>query len=543
LKSKNSAEAFTPDPSYTTIAMTAELLHKHLSTATEAELQDLNAILMAHSTCGIIIAKDRTIVAANHTFCRMGGYGHEEVEKLSWSKLLRGIDASMADFAKHSECYPAKAAVLLTKEGTRLTVLIKHIAIELGRTPADLLLVRRNPKQDTSRAELERVRQLESIAALSGGIAHDYNNLLTAILGNISLAQTYVQPGDTLAPLLQASYDATLVAKDLTQKLISFSKGGKPITEAAALGPLVQSATEFTLSGSNIRCQYELTDDLWTVHVNKTQIGQAIHNLVLNAREAMPAGGMLWVSTQNCPKRLSPLDAEVRDYVKICFVDQGPGIANECLERIFDPYFTTKPMGKAKGKGLGLSICHSIIRQHGGDIEVATQTNGGTTMCVFLPATREVVEVQVPAAAADPMPSISGHGRILVMDDEQSILNLVQKMLQRLGYSAEFAHDGDEAIALYKAAEAAGRPFDGVILDLTVRGGMGGQQAMAELIEFDPQIRGLVSSGYSNDPVMAEYDHYGFKGVVAKPYTLQELGVQLHKLLGPGSAAQGNGQC
>jgi nitrogen-specific signal transduction histidine kinase len=381
--------------------------------------------------------------------------------------------------------------------------------------------------------ELQKARKLESIAALSGGIAHDYNNLLTVIIGNISLIQSYLHPDDVIFSLLDEVYEASMIAKSLTQKLITFSKGGEPLKEAASISPMVESATEFTLSGSNIKCEFTIPDNLHLVEIDKTQISQAIHNLVMNAREAMPDGGTIHVSAENYDITEKTQGLNSGQFVKISIQDQGVGIPSENLQKIFDPYFSTKQRGTQKGMGLGLSICHSIIKKHNGDVWVESETGLGTTVSILLPAFEGEIPEKKPEAAEKSTTEkpVAGRCRILVMDDEKMIVNLSSKLLNRLGYETQFASDGSEAIEMYKKAMESGEPFNAVILDLTIRGGMGGKETIQNLIKIDPQVKGIVASGYSDDPVMKDYEKYGFKGVVVKPYSMHELSENLNWVL------------
>ncbi len=379
--------------------------------------------------------------------------------------------------------------------------------------------------------ELQKIRNLESIAALSGGIAHDYNNLLTVIIGNISLIQSYIEPDDMISRLLDEALEASMTAKSLTQKLITFSRGGAPIMETASIAPVIKSATEFTLSGSNIKCEFSIPDDLWLVHIDKTQIGHVIHNLIMNAREAMPSGGIIKVIAENVNIADKTRVLEKANYVKISIIDQGIGISKEILDKIFDPYFSTKDMGTQKGMGLGLSICHSIIKQHNGNIVAESAAETGTTLHFYIPASEETNVAQKPLKAPEKEKLVLGKGRILVMDDEKMVIKITGHILNRLGYEASFSKDGTQAVEMYKKAMESGSPFDMVILDLTVRGGMGGKEAIKKLIEIDPKIKAIVSSGYSNSPVMTSYKDYGFIGVIAKPYNINELSKKLNEVL------------
>jgi nitrogen-specific signal transduction histidine kinase/ActR/RegA family two-component response regulator len=379
--------------------------------------------------------------------------------------------------------------------------------------------------------ELLKAKKLESIAALSGGIAHDYNNLLTSIMGNISLAQTYLEHDDKIYGLLNEAQRASILAKALTRKLITFSRGGAPIKKTVPISPLVKRATEFSLSGSNIKCEFHIPDELWFVEIDETQIGQAIYNLVINAREAMRDGGTIRVAAENTNIADGIPTLKEGKYVKISFNDEGIGIPKKHLKKIFDPYFSTKEMGTQKGMGLGLSICHSIIKGHGGDVGVESQKGVGATFNIYLPASDGKASKEKPEKSQVKATPVIGKGRILVMDDEKMIRHLAGEILSYLGYKVSFSKDGAKAIEIYKDAMESGEPFDAVILDLTVRGGMGGKKAIRKLMEIDPHVTGIVSSGYSDDSVMTDFEKYGFKGVVAKPYSVNEVSVVLGEVI------------
>jgi len=376
--------------------------------------------------------------------------------------------------------------------------------------------------------EVQKTEKLESIGILAGGIAHDFNNLLTAILGNLALARTQLPAADPVARRLDECEKAAWRARDLTQQLLTFAKGGAPITKAAAIRELIHDSASFMLSGSRTTCAYHLPDDLWQVEIDPGQISQVIQNLVKNADQAMPRGGSIVISAVNVTLGN---DQEVSlspgPYVQLSIADQGPGIPPEQLLRIFDPYFTTKP----QGSGLGLAIAHSIIKNHRGLLTVDSEPGVGTTFSIFLPAV-----APGPMAAEQtetPGPPTRGQGRILVMDDEAIVRNVATKMLEHLGYETEAAADGEQAVALYAEARAAGRPFAAVVVDLTIPGGMGGVEALARLRELDAEVRVIVSSGYANDPIMANYEAHGFRAVAPKPYKLQELSAVLKAVLAP----------
>ena len=311
-------------------------------------------------------------------------------------------------------------------------------------------------------------------------------------------------------------------AKSLTQQLLTFSKGGKPLKTMIALREVIREATGFALRGSNVRCEFLLPDHLWAVEADEGQIVQVINNLVLNAVQAMPGGGLVAVHAENVPAGTDrPGDVP---QVRIAIRDHGMGIPEEHLPRIFDPYFTTKKAGS----GLGLATCYSIVSNHGGHFAVSSAVGQGTTMTFSLPAVvGEGQDTAVRTEAAPPR----GKGRILVMDDEDAIRTVARAMLSRLGYRVEVAPDGQAAIELYQQARNAGDAFDMVIMDLTVPGGMGGKDAIKLLRSLDPNVTAIVSSGYADDPVMSEYQAYGFRGVVPKPFTVRELGRVLQQLV------------
>jgi signal transduction histidine kinase len=377
----------------------------------------------------------------------------------------------------------------------------------------------------------ENHRQADSIAALAGGIAHDYNNLLTAIIGNITLAQTYLNPDEKPFRPLQQALAASQAARNLTRKLIFFSKGGTPNRTITSVERLVKNVVDFTLSGSNIKCTYNVVPNPWRINVDQSQIGQALHNVVMNAREAMPDGGHIVAAVDNVQltRQISTLPAG--NYVRISITDHGGGIPEAEIDKIFTPYFSTKSIGDQKATGLGLSICHSIFKKHGGEVTVSSQTGDGTTLDLYLPAVQAEIPAKLSVMEPESPGAIFGEGKILVMDDEAMIRELAGEILQHLGYRVEFAKDGAEAVACYAAALKSTDPFDAVILDLTVRGGMGGEEAIQKLMAIDPNVKGIVSSGYSEDPEMTGFKEHGFCGAVAKPYTLEELGSKLGEVL------------
>jgi len=377
--------------------------------------------------------------------------------------------------------------------------------------------------------ELLKVEKLESLGILAGGIAHDFNNILSAILGNISLAKLLVQPEEKQYKHINNAEIACARARDLTQQLLTFSKGGAPVKKTSSIAQLLHETAGFALRGSNVRCEFQVVEDLWTAEVDEGQISQVIHNLVINADQAMPQGGMIVVRAENIfVNGQSNIPLPEGKYIAVAVRDQGIGIPHDYISKIFDPFFTTKQ----KGSGLGLASCYSILVNHGGYIMVASEPGAGSTFTFYLPASAGKFENR---GAKEEVYS-DGKGKVLVMDDEDIIRKMAQELLNGLGYEVELAGDGAEALTRYQEARASGVPVDAVIMDLTIPGGMGGEEAIQKLLAVDPEARAIVSSGYSNNPVMADYKKYGFSGVLAKPYKIAELSAVLQSVMNGKSA-------
>jgi PAS domain S-box-containing protein len=371
---------------------------------------------------------------------------------------------------------------------------------------------------------LQRIDKLESIGILAGGIAHDFNNALMSIMGNISLAMTHSDL-EKIGKKLADAERACLRARDLTKQLLIFSKGGVPIKKTELISDFIKESVMFALSGSNVRANFQVPDDLLPVSIDEGLMNQVINNLVINATQAMPDGGKINVYADNFDVNdNSGLPLKTGRYVKMAFEDHGVGISKENLQRVFDPYFTTKQMGL----GLGLAESFSIVRKHDGYISVESTIGVGTTFHIYLPASPEALPIKKADTIEEP---IKGDGRILLMDDEKYIRDTVAEMLSNLGYKVTTAIDGFEAIQLYLQAKMEGQPYDLVILDLIVPGSMGGEETIQKLKKLDPQIKAIVSSAYASDPIMANFKDYSFNDVIPKPYKMKELSEVVYKVI------------
>ncbi|PYL93574.1 MAG: hypothetical protein DME28_08500 [Verrucomicrobia bacterium] len=392
-----------------------------------------------------------------------------------------------------------------------------------------VLVFRDITARQRAEAERRKAETLEQLGLLAGGIAHDFNNLLTAIIGNISLASVLLPPNDEMAERLDDAKNASLRARDLAQQLLTFARGGTPIKKTASIGKLIQDTVSFSLRGSHNRSEFEFGVDLSSAEIDAGQISQVIANLVVNADQAMPNGGTLHVSCENFSYSATTTpavpDLAAGDYVRIRIRDEGVGIPAKYMKRIFDPYFTTKP----KGSGLGLATAYSIIKNHSGLMTVESEVHVGTTFTIYLPA---ALDQEMPVEAPRTFtPAMPGTGRVLVVDDEDAIRDLVEFTLTRLGYKVWQAATALEGVNIYREKFEAGERFDAVILDLTLPGGIGGKEALKKLIEIDPTVNAIVSSGYATDATMSRYQDFGFRGVIAKPYEAAELGKIVHDVI------------
>lgn len=506
-----------------------EVKERERAEAALRESEEKYRLLVENANDAIFIAQDEVIKFANPRTVQMAGYSAEELEKIPFVDLIHPEDRRMV-LDRHrrrlaGEEVPSTYSFrLLDRTGQSLITQLSTVSITWEGKPATINLLRDITEQKRAEEELQKAEKIESIGLLAGGIAHDFNNILAGVMGYVSVAKRGLT--GKRRELLDEAEKATIRAKALTHQLLTFSKGGAPVKKTSTLSQLIKESTGFALTGSRVRCHYDIAGDLWPVDVDQGQFGQVMHNLVINSAQAMPDGGIVRVGARNVeirPGHGLPLAAG--RFIEISVEDDRIGIPEEHRGKIFHPYFTTKP----DGSGLGLATAYSIIKQHDGHIAVESQIGVGTKIQILLPASR--VERVMEAEVAEP-PVRRGRGKILVMDDEKLVRDVAGEMLRFLGYQVIFARDGGEALELCKVAMDAGEPFDVVIMDLTVPGAMGGKEAVKKLKEIDVRVKAIVSSGYSNSPVVSEFRAYGFSGVVGKPYRLEDLSQVLAKVMG-----------
>ncbi|MFH2060147.1 MAG: PAS domain S-box protein [Pseudomonadota bacterium] len=474
------------------------------------------------------------ITYANQTGLDMFGYTQEDIDN-----GLNGMDIIHPDdweriqtlIEKHliqSATTPAEY-LMYKKDGTTLIVLYdstpilnKNEVIGFRGSLVDLTELKQLQK------DVIRTQKLESTGILAGGIAHDFNNILLGLFGNLSLAKSELSSTDEAYKRIEEAEKSMSRAKDLTTQLLTFAQGGDPVKKNITLDQIVRETALFHLSGSNIKIALEKPEALWQINADKGQISQVISNLVINARQAMPNGGQVSIKLENAAISENEFSTFMLDrYVKLSITDQGTGIPEKYLEKIFDPYFTTKQ----DGSGLGLAIVHSIIIKHHGYIYVNSSLGEGTTFVIYLPKAENTM---LSGEATNRLLKIEPKSkpcRILVMDDDPVVRDVSTRMLNKLGHIVDLCKDGQSAIDLYQKALKDKAPYGLVILDLTIPGGMGGKDAIKKLLNIDPDIRAVVASGYSNDPVMANYKEYGFKAIATKPYTIVKIEQILHQAL------------
>ncbi len=445
---------------------------------------------------------------------------HEKTRKRCTHALSRIVETGTSEDIS----YPA---ILVASDGRERLVECSTSPIrdKSGRKLGVVIVFRDVTEKMRVAEEQKKAEKLESLGLVAGGIAHDFNNVLTMIVGNVTSVLKMPGIDGRITAHLTEAKKATARAEELAKQLLPFAKGGAPILQTVSIPQLVRDTVACTLQGSKTWCETTFPDDLWPVEVDPGQISQVILHLALNADQAMPAGGNLRIFAENIELLADDPDLGLRAgrWVRLCLKDEGIGIPGEYQQRIFDPYFTTKP----KGAGLGLATTHRILKNHGTLIVVESEPGMGSAFTTYLPAS----EREVPAAVAAIVPANQSPARVLVLDDEEAICMIIQCALEDLGHEVTVTHDGKDAVAAYELALRENRRFDLVVSDLSIPGGMGGKDTIQRLCEIDPEDRAIVSSGYANDPVLSRYEDFGFTGMIAKPYSIDAMCQKVSEVL------------
>lgn len=508
----------------------------------KSEKERLSFALDSIASAVITVDNHGLVERINQEAARITGVGYTEAIGTPLGAVLRlqhprtgkliTNPLEMLLATRHKEISPELGIHLIQNE----KLILVNVAIRATSDDRNLygcvIILHDISRQKQAEEELLKSEKLRSISLLAGGIAHDFNNILTAILGNISVVRLEMASDNKHATRLHAAEKAALQAASLTNQLLTFSKGETPVLRSTTVTQLIEDCAQFILRGSNVRCEIEKSGSIWPVDADQGQIAQVINNLIINADQAMPSGGMISIKLTNCKVNCNEIsELDTGQYIKIAVNDQGTGITPENLKCIFAPYFTTK----ADGNGLGLASSYSIIKSHRGTIVVESQIGVGSAFNVYLPKSKQGSRVPFEIASRN-VPESSqgiehGHGRILVMDDMEAMMTVASEIITMLGYEVECSTNGKDAIDAYKAAKNSGNPFDAVVFDLTVPGGMGGEEAAGILLKYDPKLLAIASSGYSTSNVMADYKDSPFTAVVPKPYRIKEMSDALHQVL------------
>ena len=513
--------AFLPSPGQVA-AVFDDVTERYLMEQALRESEELFRTLCAAAPIGIFMTSAQGgVIYSNPRLQELAGVSADDA--LGWSDSLHPEDRAptssiWVEAIAAGALFQHEYRLLVAGEAVWVRTLARPFKGPEGEVAGYVGIVEDTTEQRQAREELLKTQKLESLGVLAGGIAHDFNNILSIILGYISLARAKANDPELVLSRLKDGERGVMRARELTQRLLTFARGGDPVKKVVRMNELLREAADFGSLGSNVKCELVLSEHPLLVSADEGQLSQVVHNLVINATQAMPEGGTITISSEWEP-------AAAGGTVKFSVSDAGTGISEQHKARIFDPYFTTK-----QGSGLGLTSCYAIIKKHGGTISVESVLGEGSVFSVCLPACEPQLE---PEPLARPVESGRGAGRILVMDDDPLIREVAQAMLVQLGYSADGVANGAAAVERYRSSRDRGEPYAAVIMDLTVRGGLGGKEAVQLLLAVDPEVKAVVSSGYSADPVLASCREYGFSAVLVKPYNRHDLGRMLQELLHP----------
>jgi PAS domain S-box-containing protein len=497
--------------------------------------EHLRAINSAAANAIIVIDSNKKVLHWNPAAEKLFHYTSEEVKdkpitaiiappkhQSTFTKISKKFNIPEKDItgSKTIELFGYK------KDGTEFPVEVSFSAFKSRDHWHTVGIIRDISARKKMEREVLQAQKFESLGGLASGIAHDFNNLLTAITGNINLVRRITNPKDENYELLESAEKAAIRAKSLSQQLLIFSKRGNPVRKTTSITPLVKDSADFALHGSIISCSINIQDDLWLVDIDTGQMSQVIQSLIMNGKEAISGSGAIEISCHNVsdinlPNFPAPI---IGNFIQLRIHDTGCGISQKDLPKIFDPYYSTK----TNGRGLGLSIVYSIIQKHDGHITVQSEPGLGTTVTIFLPASLD----QHQRTTNNDENLQDRHYQIMVIDGEEMLLNIARRMLVHLGHECICVKNSMEAIEIYKHLWKTGSPVDGVIVDLTIPGGMGGKETAGAIYDINPEAKIIVSSGYTNDPVMNDYDEYGFCAAIAKPFDMAELKNTLNSVMG-----------
>lgn len=513
-----------------------DISERKRSEAVIAEEKERLAVTLRSIGDGVItVNRKKEILLINKVAESLLGVRQVEVVGKNFDETVRILDAKtqepirgfMDRVVEKGDIVELREGLLVSRDG--IHKLISDSVAPIRNVDSEIigavLVFRDISEKRRMEEDLIKKQKLDSLGLLAGGIAHDFNNILAVIVTQVAIAKLTDGIDAPIKQMLEDIEAEALRARTLTQQLMTFSKGGAPVKKLAFLKEVIVESSKFVLHGSNVLCEFSIPDDLWAVEIDEGQINQVIQNMVLNAQQAMPQGGKVYITANNIFLREPFQNLQAGAYVRLDIADPGEGIDPEIQEKIFDPYFTTKP----SGTGLGLAIVFSIVKHHGGMVVVESDLGKGALFSVYLPACQGV-PVRQPSEKKD-IPVLSGHKKILLMDDEDALRNSMASLLKNYGFDVHAVAHGEDALQKFQKEKIAQQPFDLVILDLTIKGGLGGKETARKLREVSRDVKIIAASGYSQDPILAHYQEYGFDGIVVKPFTMDELIHAINSLL------------